>query len=88
MGTPRHTDLLYLLQLYWEHSIYARLVIFMVVAFAVFTVLIVLVEFGREALKRPYPHLVSHQLMCCWASSFVVLATLLAAVRILMPIPR
>lgn len=84
---PSNPDAFYLLRLYWDNSLVMRAVIYGVAAYAVWTLLIVVVEGARETLKRPIPKFFSHQLVACWAATFFWVAALLITSRILEPLP-
>ena len=84
---PSNPDAFYLLRLYWDNSLVMRAVIYGVASYAVWTVLIVIVEAARETFKRRVPKFVSHQLVACWAATFLWVAALLLTARILEPLP-
>lgn len=84
---PSNPDPLYVVRLYWDNSLVMRAVIFGVVAYAVWTLAIVLAEAARETFKRPVPKYVSHQLVACWAATFFWVAALLLTARVLEPLP-
>jgi len=81
-------DVFYHLRLYWDYSILARLILYSIGAYGVFSILIVGFEFGRERLARQHQKECGHQLVACWVACFLLVLTLIALWRIFDRIPR
>jgi hypothetical protein len=74
-------DSTYYLRHDWENHLLARLVIYLIAAYGVLTLLLIVVEYGRDSGRIAFERSTRHQLVACWVAGLVIISTLLCVYR-------